>query len=96
MIYSDNGLPSLLLSYAHEESRISSLALNSSIGTDQNRVILEGNDFIAIVPFWASWPFETIILPKNRQISSIAKLTKEEIKDLANIISRVCIRMDNL
>lgn len=52
-----NGKACLLLSYAAEELRIHDATPETS------RVIYKGNHFITVVPFWASWPFETMILP---------------------------------
>ncbi len=31
------------------------------------RIIFENNSFVVLVPFWAVWPYEAMILPKNHQ-----------------------------
>lgn len=54
---STNGNPSLLLNYATSE-----LAKHVN-GDDDSRVVLVGKHFVAVVPFWASWPFETMVIP---------------------------------
>ncbi len=59
------------------------------------RIILENNSFIALVPFWAVWPFETMIIPK-RQIESISELSEQEVDDYASILKKLTIRYDNL
>lgn len=62
----------------------------------KERVILL-NDFWAIlVPYWAYWPFETIILPVKRNIKRIVDLTEEEKRSLAEILKRLQIKYDNL
>jgi len=47
------------------------------------------------VPFWAIWPFETIILSK-RHLGDLADLNEEEKDSLSDIIRRITIRYDNL
>jgi UDPglucose--hexose-1-phosphate uridylyltransferase len=47
------------------------------------------------VPFWAVWPFETIIIPRRPQ-ASINELTVAEVTDLADILKRTVTRYDNL
>ena len=62
---------------------------------DKERIVLENNSFLVVVPFWAIWPYETLILPK-RHISNIAEFSEEEIPDFADIIKRLTIKYDNL
>jgi UDPglucose--hexose-1-phosphate uridylyltransferase len=50
------------------------------------RIIQENDDFILLVPHWAMWPYETMILPKADR-TGIDQLTKGEIKNLAAILS---------
>ncbi len=59
------------------------------------RVICENEGFAMLVPFWAVWPFETILLSK-RHFASIGDLSAEEPRLLADILRRVTIRYDNL
>jgi UDPglucose--hexose-1-phosphate uridylyltransferase len=59
------------------------------------RIVAENADFVALVPFWAVWPFEIMIAPKGH-FRDIAELEKKEKKSLSDILSRVCIRYDNL
>lgn len=59
------------------------------------RVIVKNSDFIAVVPFWAVWPFEVLLAPR-RQIGSLLDLTQEEIISLAEIMQQITIRYDNL
>lgn len=59
------------------------------------RIVLENNHFVTLVPFWAVWPFETMIISK-RHLGSLAELSEEEKHDLADMLSRLTIKYDNL
>jgi UDPglucose--hexose-1-phosphate uridylyltransferase len=59
------------------------------------RVVCENEGFAMLVPFWAVWPFETILLSK-RHFASIGDLSAEEPRLLADILRRITIRYDNL
>jgi UDPglucose--hexose-1-phosphate uridylyltransferase len=61
----------------------------------EDRVIFKNSSFVALVPFWAIWPFETIIIPK-RHVVSILEFTNEEVNDYAQILKELTIRYDNL
>lgn len=52
----------------------------------KERIIFENNTMIVLVPFWAIWPFEAMILPKKSQ-QSIKDLSQENCKDFAEAIS---------
>ncbi len=62
---------------------------------EDQRVLFVNPSYVALVPFWAVWPFETMILPR-RHVSSITSLTAEEKLDLARIMKRLTTRYDNL
>ncbi|BGP20343.1 hypothetical protein JCM10213_001604 [Rhodosporidiobolus nylandii] len=85
-----NSLPSLLLTYAASEL--------ASYRSDpaSSRVIYLSEHFVAMVPYWASWPFEVLVVPFRRHIPSIAYLTDEEKADFAKTLVRVGTRYDNL
>jgi UDPglucose--hexose-1-phosphate uridylyltransferase len=59
------------------------------------RIVLSNAHFTAVVPFWAAWPFETMLLP-HRQVGTIDELTTEERTGLAAALSELTIRYDNL
>lgn len=63
--------------------------------TEDQRILFTNASFVALVPFWAVWPFETMILPR-RHSSSIALLSPEETADLASIMNRLAVCYDNL
>jgi UDPglucose--hexose-1-phosphate uridylyltransferase len=62
---------------------------------EKERLVIENSGFAALVPFWAVWPFETIVLPK-RHIGSLSEMTHKEMESFAEIIKRLTTRYDNL
>lgn len=59
------------------------------------RIICRNEHFAAVVPFWAVWAFETLII-SCRQVGSLDKLNDEERDALADILRRLTTRYDNL
>ena len=59
------------------------------------RTVVENDHFLALVPFWAVWPFETMVLPR-RHVGSIDELSSEERDALSDILKRLTTRYDNL
>lgn len=59
------------------------------------RIVCENDDFAALVPFWAVYPFETLLLGK-RHTTSMSELNDGERDSLADILRRLTIRYDNL
>ncbi|GAA4829632.1 UDP-glucose--hexose-1-phosphate uridylyltransferase [Algivirga pacifica] len=61
----------------------------------KERVLFEDEYFMAVVPFWAVWPFEAMLLPK-RPIARITDLTEEEKDSFAAAYKKLGIMYDNL
>ena len=59
------------------------------------RLICENQHFVALVPFWAVWPFEAMVISR-RHIGALPELAAEERRDLADIFKRLTTRYDNL
>jgi UDPglucose--hexose-1-phosphate uridylyltransferase len=59
------------------------------------RVVCENNYFCALVPFWAVWPFETIVI-SSRHLASLSEMTTEEQRALADILKRLTAAYDRL
>jgi UDPglucose--hexose-1-phosphate uridylyltransferase len=59
------------------------------------RVVESNEHFVALVPFWAVWPFETMILPRRR-VGDLRDLATEERAALADVMSGLLARYDNL
>ena len=74
---------SLLLDYVQQEIE------------SNERIVVQNDHFVALVPYWAVWPFELMILP-TFAMSTIKHLSKEQEVSLASSIQKVCICYDNL
>lgn len=61
----------------------------------RERLVCENDSFAVLVPFWAVWPFETMLLAK-RHFGALPDLSPAERDDLADILRRTGIRYDNL
>ena len=61
----------------------------------KERLILENEDFVALIPFWATWPYETMIIPK-RHLQHIGQMTENEQRSLSLIIKLLTVKYDNL
>ena len=59
------------------------------------RIVLENESFAALVPFWAIWPYETMIVSK-RKAGNILQFSEEEKYALAEIIKDLTTKYDNL
>lgn len=63
--------------------------------TKKDRLVVENEHFVALVPFWAVWPFETMIVSR-RPVQNILQLTDEERTALADIYKQLTVKYDNL
>lgn len=72
---------SLLQDYLHQE-----VAINE-------RIICENTHFVALVPFWAVWPYEAMIIPR-RHIQHIGQFNNQEKKAFASILKNLTQRFD--
>jgi UDPglucose--hexose-1-phosphate uridylyltransferase len=61
----------------------------------KERVIAANDYFTALIPFWAVWPFEVLVIA-HRNVPYLTKLTSAEVTGLANIFKQVTTRYDNL
>ncbi len=61
----------------------------------QERIVFQNDSWIAVVPFWAVWPFETLVIPR-RDRRAISDLTAVEIQDWAVLLKALLTCYDNL
>ena len=61
----------------------------------RERVVVENDHWLVVVPFWAVWPFETLLLPK-RHVVRLPDLDDAQRHALADILKRLLVRYDNL
>ena len=80
--YERNG-EQLLLAYADLEAK------------NGERIVLENDDWLVVIPYWAIWPFETILLPK-RHNPRLPDLNDQERNSLSEILKKLLTRYDNL
>lgn len=73
----------LLMSYARREQQAG------------ERVVAGNEHWIAVVPWWAVWPFELLLLPL-RPVQRLPDLVREERRALAEVLQAILVRYDNL
>jgi UDPglucose--hexose-1-phosphate uridylyltransferase len=61
----------------------------------RERIVLENEAFVVLVPFWATWPYETMIISK-RHIQNITQVDDAEKKLFAAILKELTAKYDNL
>ena len=59
------------------------------------RLVCENESFAVVVPFWAVWPFETMVIAK-RHMTGMDELGAAERRALADILGRITTRYDNI
>ena len=82
---------------AYDQKHNSSL-LKDYLGLEtrkQERVVCANEHFVVVVPFWAVWPYETLLISRRR-VSSLRELESGERDGLAHILQQITIRYDNL
>lgn len=62
---------------------------------EQERLVFVNDAFVVLVPFWAVWPYETLIVPKKRR-ASLLELTPAERKSFAEAVRIITVKYDNL
>jgi len=81
--YYEKNNSSLLYDYLQEELK------------RKERIVLENNHFVVLVPFWAIWPYETLIISK-RHFGNIIAMTNDETLAFAEIVKEITVKYDNL
>jgi UDPglucose--hexose-1-phosphate uridylyltransferase len=82
LYFEQHGRP-LLLDYAVEEV------------SRKDRLVVENDDWLAVVPYWAIWPYETLLLPRWH-VRRLPDLDAGQQLSLAEILKRLLTRYDNL
>ena len=62
---------------------------------EKSRVVINNEFFVVVVPFWAAWPYETLIISKNHH-QHIGQFSEEEKLDLAKTLQELTVRYDNI
>jgi UDPglucose--hexose-1-phosphate uridylyltransferase len=71
------------------------LAAERAAAADQGRIVFENEHFTALVPWWAIWPFE-VMLVSRRHLGALPEFSNEERDGLADALKRLTTRFDNL
>ena len=61
----------------------------------QDRIVCENDEFICVVPWWAVWPFETLIWAKHH-LRHLGDFSNDQRFALAELIRNVTCRYDNM
>src|SRR5690606_14505506 len=61
----------------------------------QERVVFANRDWLVVVPYWAAWPFETLLLPRFA-ITRLPELNSAQAETLADALQRLTTLYDNL
>ena len=79
------------------QSRATRLLLDYAVREleSRQRVVAVNADWVAVVPFWAVWPFEILLMPL-RPVTQLTELSESERSNLAAILREVLVRYDNL
>ena len=59
------------------------------------RVLFQNDHFVSLVPFWAVWPYETMLIPREH-VRSLADLSGEQAQSLADALKKQTVMYDNL
>ena len=73
----------MLLRYAEEELE------------NKERIVCVNDDWIAVIPYWAAWPFETLLMPRSH-VAHMNVLKEKQKSSLADILKELTCRYDNL
>ncbi len=59
------------------------------------RIVISNDEWVALVPFWAQWPYEILVLPRM-PIRSVCDLTDSQRISWASLLQELLIRLDNI
>jgi UDPglucose--hexose-1-phosphate uridylyltransferase len=87
--YDNNHKSNLLMDYVTLE------LANEVKDAGNSRIVVQNDHWLVVVPFWAVWPYETLLLPKHL-VARLTDLTADQKRDLSKIMKALTIRYDNL
>ena len=59
------------------------------------RIVVENDNWVVVVPYWAVWPYEILLLPR-RHIARLPDLSASDRDALANVLKSLLVRYDNI
>ncbi|KAJ2942469.1 hypothetical protein O0L34_g16074 [Tuta absoluta] len=81
--YTQHG-KALLVEYLQEELK------------KKERIVIQNAEWVALVPYWAAWPYETMLLPLNGRPQRMTDLNEAQKRSLAEIMKQLNTKYDNL
>lgn len=63
--------------------------------TRRERIVIENKDWLVVVPYWAAWPFETMLISRNK-LRRMDEIDESQKQSLATVIKQLTIKYDNL
>jgi UDPglucose--hexose-1-phosphate uridylyltransferase len=65
------------------------------IERNSERLVCENDSFVVLVPFWAVWPFETLVIGRTH-VTALDQLNSDETRALADILGQITRRYDGV
>ncbi|CAG4974505.1 unnamed protein product [Colias eurytheme] len=62
----------------------------------KERIIIQNEEWVAVIPYWASWPYETMLLPLKGKPQRMTDLNENQKTALAEIMKQLNTKFDNL
>lgn len=101
-IWAGTALPTLIesedgrqRSYLEEHGRAMLLDYADAEAQHGDRTVVENDEWLIVVPYWAVWPFETLILPRRKTLR-LPDLDDVQRQQLSTALRELLIRYDNL
>ena len=101
-IWASSSIPTLITREAHHQQQhfeATGEVLLSAYAAEESRrgarVVVENDEWIVVVPYWAVWPFETLVLPR-RHVVRMEDLDDRQRNGLSSIMKMLLARYDNL
>lgn len=80
--------------YAEHDNTLLSNYLDLEFELDE-RVVVSNDHFAVVVPYWAFWPFETLLISR-RPFGRFTDMTEVEKDGLADIVKQIAVKYDNI
>jgi UDPglucose--hexose-1-phosphate uridylyltransferase len=101
-IWASSGVPTIIAAEDAQQRRHLESTGEVLLGTYARRehdagtrTVVENDDWLIVVPYWAVWPFETLVLPKWR-VQRLTDLEPDHRMSLAAVLRALLVRYDNL
>ena len=62
---------------------------------EEQRIIAQNRGFVALVPFWAVWPFEVLLCSKHH-VGNLGEIEEREFTELSDILKQIVIGYDRV